>query len=421
MSFHINKNQRMVLEKLLDKYENSKSYTDRNFIKQRFFIRPEDICEIYRDSFADVTQISDFEQDVQTLEREGLVKIILKNDEIQKIVAEEERIAEYYSILGRTEKKELISQEIALYQKFLGKSVLLDRFCREQIRRLEKGNKPEVSKEKAENLLPLIQFILNNQDEFLERELSIRFFGNTKVFEKYYRATACKIMEKYGNYQDRLFGVSDSREKELILLGEHNIHANPSYIYLRGNGEFQLKNGTVLRLTPENPIAFSAETIKNIDKLSIENAKVMTIENLASFHRIYEQDTFYIFLSGYHNTLKQYFITRLAQENPKLRWYHFGDLDPDGYYILENLKRGTGISFEPFHMGVDDLVKFQMYGKKLNGSDQKKAKTLMNSGLYCKELSYMLKEDVKLEQEIIAWELAGISFIDHQAEGHVLN
>ena len=415
MPFQWNENQKLVLEKLLDKYENSKSYEDKNLIRQRFSVKPEDICDAYRDSFADVNRISDFEQDVQTLEREGLVRILSKNGEIQKIVAEEERIAEYYPMLGRTEKKELISQEMSLYQNFLGKNILLDHFCMEQIRRLEKGNRPEVSKEKAENLLLLIQFILNNQEEFLERELSIRFFGDTKLFEKSYRATVCKIMEKYGDYQDRLFGVSDSREKELILLGEHNIHANPTYVYVRGNGEFLLKNGTVLRLTSENPIAFSAETIQNIDKIVIDNEKAMTIENLASFHRICEQDTFYIFLSGYHNTLKQHFIKRLAQENPKLRWYHFGDLDPDGYYILEHLKRGTGIDFEPFHMGVDDLIKFEEYGKKLSEIDRKKANILMDSGLYYRELSYMIEKNVKLEQEIIAWELNDKKYVSSAA------
>ena len=213
MPFHIHENQKMILEKLLDKYENSKSYTDSSLIRQRFAVRPEEVCDAYRDSFADVTLISDFEQDVQALEREGLVGLISKNGEIQKIVAKEERIAEYYLILGRTEKKELIGREIDLYQSFLGKNDLLDRFCGEQIQRLEKGNRPEVSKEKAENLLPLIQFILNNQEEFLERELSIRFFGDTKIFEKSYRATACKIMEKYGDYREQLLAYRTAGKK----------------------------------------------------------------------------------------------------------------------------------------------------------------------------------------------------------------
>lgn len=47
-------------------------------------------------------------------------------------------------------------------------------------------------------------------------------------------------------------------------------------------------------------------------------------------------------MSGYHNTLKQYVIKKIAAENPKLKLFHFGDLDPDGFYILEHLKSGTG-------------------------------------------------------------------------------
>lgn len=96
---------------------------------------------------------------------------------------------------------------------------------------------------------------------------------------------------------------------------------------------------------------------------------------------------------------------RLAKENPELKWYHFGDLDPDGFCILEHLKRETGIRFEPFHMGLEDLREFQEYGKELNEIDRKKAHTLINAGLFRRELFYMLSENVKLKQEIIGWNL----------------
>ena len=239
----------------------------------------------------------------------------------------------------------------------------------------------------------------------MERELSIRFFGDTKNFEKTYRAAVCRILEEYGNYQEKLFGVSDAREKEQVLLGEHNISANPSYVYVKGDGEFTLGNGSVLCLTPEYPIAFSSEAINNMKKISINSARMMTVENLTSFHRVHEVNASYIYLSGYHNTVKQRLIMKLAQENPKLKWYHFGDLDPDGFFILEHLKRGTKINFEPFHMDLDDFKNFQRYGKELSERDRKKAHTLMDAGLYCKELSYILQENIKLEQEIIGWTL----------------
>lgn len=405
MPFQSNENQRAVLEMLLDKYENSKTYEGNNLRTQSFSIKPEAVCKTYRDSFADVSQISDFEQDMQGLEREGFIRLIKGSNEIKNIAAVVERIPEYYQILGRTEKRNLLSLEKELYCRYLGKNVILDGFCHRQISKLEKGNKPDYPKDRAEKLLSLVLFILENKKEFLERELSIHFFGDTKNFEKSYRTAVCRILEEYGDYQEKLFGISDSREKEIVLLGEHNISANPSYVYVKGEGEITLGNGSVLCITPEYPIAFSSEAINNIKKVSIKSFRMITIENLTSFHRIHEADTFYIYLSGYHNTLKQRFIMRLAQENPKLKWYHFGDLDPDGFFILEHLKRGTKIDFEPFHMNLNDLKEFQEYGKELSELDRKKAHTLMNSGLYCQELSYMLQQNVKLEQEIIGWKL----------------
>lgn len=405
MSFQGNQNQRTVLELLLDKYERSKTYTGDNLKKQNFSVKPEAVYKNYRDNFTDISIISDFEQDMQVLEKEGLVRLIERNGEIKSIEAIVVKIPEYYEILDRKEKKTLICLEKELYQSYLGKNAVLDGFCRVQLSKLEKGNKPDYPKEKAEKLLPLGIFILENNEEFLERELSIRFFGDTKIFEKSYRAAVCRILEEYGEYQEKLFGLSDAREKELVLLGEHNISANPSYIYVKGEAEFTMGNGSVLCITPEYSIAFSSEAIKNIKEFSIKSSKIMTIENLTSFHRMHDENTLYIYLSGYHNTLKKYFIMRLAKGNPRLIWYHFGDLDPDGFCILEHLKRETGIDFEPFHMGLEDLKKFQEYGKVLNEIDRKKAHTLIDAGLYCRELSYMLDANVKLEQEIIGWDL----------------
>lgn len=164
-----------------------------------------------------------------------------------------------------------------------------------------------------------------------------------------------------------------------------------------------LGNGTALRVTPDYPIALSAQAVGGMKGVRIMCKKAMTVENLTTFHRVQSEEIFHIYLSGYHNTLKQCVIKRLAAENPMLQWYHFGDLDPDGFFILEHLKRGTGIAFKAFHMGIEDLVRYKDFGKSLEENDRKKAETLMVRGLYRRELSYMLQENIKLEQEIISW------------------
>lgn len=403
MKFPTNKNQEKVLQLLLDQYEKSKTYTGDNVKKQTFSVAPGKICSNYSDSFADIREIEDFERDMQELSDKALVKLTFQDGEIRRIAAIEEKIPEYYRILGREEKRELLARERKLYESYVGKHPALDRFCRQQLARLERGNKADYPLKRAEELLKLAARILENREEILERELSISFFGDSKVFQDSYRAAVCNILGKNGDYAEKLYGITNAREKELVILGEHNILANPSYIYLRGHGEFVLGNGITLRVTPDYPIALSTQAAEGMTEAKILCKAAMTVENLTTFHRMHSEEVFYIYLSGYHNTLKQYVIKRLTEENQRLRWYHFGDLDPDGFFILEHLKRGTGLAFEAFHMGIEDLVKYRDFGKSLDGNDRKKAETLMARGLYRKELSYMLQEDIKLEQEIISW------------------
>ena len=404
MGFPNHKYQEKTLRLLLDQYERSKTYTGENRRRQSFSAAPEKIFPKYADSFADVEEIADFERDMQELSTKGLVRLTLREGAIRRIVAVEEKIPEYYEILGREERKELLARERELYESYMGQHPTLDQFCGQQLDRLEQGKKADYPFRRAEELLRLATRILENREELLERELSISLFGDSKIFEKSYRAAVCRILEKNGDYRDKCYGISSEREKEQIILEEHNIHANPSYIYLRGHGEFVLRNGNLLQITPDDPIALSAQAIKGIKEFKIKCQSAMTVENLTTFHRMRSEETFYIYLSGYHSTLKQYIIKRMAAENSLLKWYHFGDLDPDGFFILEHLKRGTGIAFDAFHMSVEDLEKYREFGKSLEENDRRKAKTLMERGLYQAELSYMLRENLKLEQEIISWE-----------------
>lgn len=195
----------------------------------------------------------------------------------------------------------------------------------------------------------------------------------------------------------------DDKETEKIILGEYHVVSNPSYIYFKGNAELLFKDREMLRINLDRPVAFTEKTIENIESIKIWNKKVVTVENLASFNRLGREDSFYIFLSGYHNQLKQKLLCRIYKENKRIEWHHFGDIDPDGFYIMEHLKNGTGIPFEPMNMDVSHLKKYDAYAKPLEENDIRKAKSLLNEHKYSQIMEYMLKEGKKLEQEIISW------------------
>ncbi|MCC8164386.1 MAG: DUF2220 domain-containing protein, partial [Lachnospiraceae bacterium] len=393
MKFNADKVQQEELSLLLDKYENSRTYKGENQVHQSFGIAPESVLREYHSDFADVEKIRRFEEELTGLEEAGLIRLERKGMIIRKILLNEEALPACYEILGRKDRNAIIRGQISFYEAYLDRHPVLDGFCEEQIARLQAGRRTEYPQEEAERLLSLCLAILENRQELLERELSIVQFGDSKLFEKKYRTRVCRILQKYGDYAELLDGVDDQREKEQILLGEHGVHSNPSYVYIKGAAVLTFRDLPPMELSKEMPLALSSESLERLEKIEIHTPRVMTIENLTSFNRMKEEGWFYLFLSGYHNTVRQRLLRRIAEQNEGLQWFHFGDFDPDGFLIIEHLRKKTGIDFAPIHMGVDELRQYREYGRPREENDQRKAKTLIEKGKHVEEMQFMLEQD----------------------------
>lgn len=399
----LNKRQKEILKALLNKFENSKTYRGENIVNQSFQVKPKDFFKEYDSDFADLDEQGDFERDLSALESAGLVLLARKSGVVKTISMNVSVKESYYSLLGRTELKELESTQIAMYESYLGKNALLDAFCEAQIERLQDRKKAEYPEDVARDILKILVYICDNKEEILERELSIELFGDSKTFEKEYRRKIITVLKRYGDSDDIFIDVIDEREKEHALLAEYNIFSNPTYISFKGDGKIVFKNSKTIELNSDIPIAIGSGALDEIDSVEVTSSRIVTVENLTSFNRVNANDTFFIYLAGYHNTAKQSFIRKLAGFNQDKKWFHFGDIDPDGFYILENLRRKTGVPFEPLYMSIDELKKYKNYCKSLEVNDLKKANSLIESGYYTKEMQYMLDNNIKLEQEVISW------------------
>ena len=394
--------QKKILNLLLDKYERSRTYEGTNRQNQSFSLKPEDVWKEYSSDFAGTEEIKDFENEIRELEEAGLITASEKYGVITKITACNESLKACYEILGRKEKSEIIREQLAFWNNIKDSdNEIISSLGSSQTERIMSGRKAEYDTETAAVLISVIKYIGNNRDELLERELSIRLFSDSKIFESKYRRQVCRILRKYGDFEEILRGVDDERECEKIILEEYNVYSNPSYIYLKGRAVLRFDDGSIMEVT-ESPVAVSSDCIKRLTSFTIEADTIMTVENLTSFHRISDKGFFYIFLSGYHNHAKQKLIRYIAKENPGRRWLHFGDIDPDGFYILMHLQKGTGIDFEPYKMGTEELTHFRKYTKTLNNNDRVKAENLMAAGRFTRIMKYMLENDCKLEQEIIS-------------------
>ncbi len=405
----LSEHQKKVLEILLDQYENSKTYQGVNKVIQRFSIPPEKVFRDYDSDYADMDLIRDFENQMRDLEKRELITVKYEKGRMERLTANSEKLQEYYAILKRQEKRTLQTIQIELYKRFMGREAVLDRFCREQIDKLKNNKKADYDMQTADWILKLCSFILKNQEDILERELSVAVLGDSKKWEKQFRSRVCGILKKYGDYDALLLGLSagedkeDKRETERIILAEHHVYSNPAYVYFKGNAEILFTDGQKICVSQFMPMAFSTETLNRLKTIRILDQNVMTVENLTSFNRLRKDCTFLIFLSGYHNSVKQQLIRKISDANPGLIWQHFGDIDPDGFYIIENLVRGTGIDFQPVYMGTEILKKYKAYTKPLTDHDIRKAEALIHNEKYRSIMGYMLENGEKLEQEIVSW------------------
>ena len=157
-------------------------------------------------------------------------------------------------------------------------------------------------------------------------------------------------------------------------------------------------------------IALSTESLKSLKRIIIKASRVITIENLTSFHDYNASKDFVIYLGGFHNKTKRRFLMFLYEQNTNKEYRHFGDIDAGGFYILEHLKEKTKIPFKSIYMDIDVLKKYRNNTRELSKNDVKRINDVLLNLNYLSEkeelqedyrnvLNYMLEHNCKLEQE----------------------
>ena len=149
-------------------------------------------------------------------------------------------------------------------------------------------------------------------------------------------------------------------------------------------------------------IGISGEDLSDIWFSDLSRVKkVVTIENLTSFFRYWEEDSLFIYLGGYHNRIRRTLLKMVYETIPDAKYYHFGDIDAGGFSILLDLRKKTGIPFMSYHMDLDTLKKYRQYAKELKESDRKRLEKIGKEKEFRDVIGFMLEENIKLEQECI--------------------
>lgn len=387
----INKYERIIIDKLLGKYEKSKSFIGENLVKQKFSLKPAAIFSKYTDhanyeEFNRINEAIDF-----LVRKEFIIGKANASKEYNEVVLNLEKLEEAYEYLGKIPKKDINQSVLQLIEKYSRKNEILKSYFDAQLERIG-INKPiqffNNDLLELENVLEAVEELMKVNTETYLRDFSVRVFRDSKIFEL--------ISSKVVNL---LYEFGDFPEKDQIL-GNLNIIKNPTYVNFKGAGIVTIKNQRIDLSVLRGDIAISTSILSDIDKIEVIGKGVITVENLTSFHTFSEEGMFIIYLGGYHNRIRSKFIKKIHEQNPAVLFYHFGDIDAGGFYIFEHLKKKTGIEFKAYKMDVDTLKEFYHYSKKLSDNDRNRLLKLKDSQ-FNEVISYMLDNNCKLEQEAI--------------------
>lgn len=392
--------QQKTINRLLDKYEKSKTFLGTNQVSQSFEKRVAELFPKYADE-AEYEVFCEVNEALHELEQKGLVALrVFKGDVLDRVMLNTERLSDCYAFVKRIPRKEEQQWFREIWQT-LDPCPVLERYVEGQEKKLDKNGNVEYysgDREEYTDLLKLVRELTLNEEEVFLRDFSIRLFKDSKRIEKLV-SKAQAFLYQYGDFEDK-----DS------VFEECGVVHTPTYVCMKGNGSLFFERQQINLNDIDGDLALSTSSLKGLKHVQVTGTRVVTVENLTSFHDYDNRDDFVIYLGGFHNKTKREFLCFLYEQNLDKEYRHFGDIDVGGFYILEHLKEKTGIPFRSLFMGKDVLETYASQTKPLTENDKKRMKQLLSKldamagkGVltedYREVLSFMLEHNCKLEQE----------------------
>ena len=358
-----------ILNRLLDLFENRKVFKTLDFSKNNIYIDYKDklLAYYHKEKYRYLPYFSN-ELDILTRNKLIIIKYD-KDEEIERIYLNLNNIDSCYEFVSRTNKVKLYNELILLVNKYLSNSnnKVVKSYLNDCLITLNNRVSYTDKFKNSEDLILIlkgIKGIIENKNEILIRNFSVKIFSDSKYFEN----NINKFFNIFNTYYDKKFENIDD------FLNYFNIYKNPKYSYI--------KNGLVFK---------------------INKRKILTIENLTTFHYFSSNDYIALYLGGFSSSLKIELLRKIKDFDNTIQFYHFSDLDVGGFNIYFNLVKRLNTKIIPFLMNEEIFKKYLPFAKPLTNIDKNSLESMLNLEFnpFKELIEVMLKANKKLEQESI--------------------
>lgn len=291
-----------------------------------------------------------------------------------------EKIEEVYEYLEKTHPQNYFDKLIETFDKY---SCVINDIKKNEFLSTYNDGKSIKSYLTSEflDLVKVSYYIFINEEEIYERNFSNQVFNDSKKLEL--------LKGQIFNY------FNDDN-----ILIEKGIIRNPTYLYIKGEGQIIINNQTIDLSVLKYPIGLPSTAIQSIKFNNI--TKVYSIENLTTFN-YFNEEGLIIYLGGFSNQHKIDLLRKVKESTTD--FYHFGDIDYGGFSILDNLISNLGVDVKAYNMSLKELDLYKDNLIKISDNSYiERLKTLLNKENlrpYFKVIEYLINNKVKLEQESV--------------------
>lgn len=402
----MNKYEVKITKALLKKYYKRKSIHKDATVNRRIDLPVSKILKEYSSYNADLEEKEAVNRAINALETNGFIttSLLKYSEDYEKVYLVVERVSlfEQYAAkeLGITPRSfvvEELKNTIGKYKK----AGPITEFYIAELENLIQNSATDLDSVKEKDLLDVLSFLESNHEFLYQREASMLIFGDSKYLENNRKSQVCSILSRY-----YIVNGEEVFEDE-NLLERFNVFDTDQDVCIKGPVTVEIGGRLIDIVGLTGGVSFSVKDIDKIESITVHCEQVMTIENKTSFLRM-NGDRCYIYLGGFATKPQIAFIKKLIVQNPDKKYLHFGDIDAGGFWIHKKLCEQSEHQFMLYKMSINELEKmsYKCCLKRLTDIDTKRLNTLLCDSRYSKCINYMIKNNCKLEQEIISLSVA---------------
>jgi hypothetical protein len=385
--------EKKIILKLIEKYEKSKSFL--NDSQRKVSIKAKEL----KGYAFNAEEKSRYHECLRQLETKGFIEIewvaFEENNLLNRVILKEDALEGIYSYYDYTPKKVRLEKAKKDLSELPHTDLLKD-FKEDVYSALEKGKFHKYWPEEATKRHDLITVFtaLESIDEMTERLFSLKYFSDSKYFEKKVKSKLLSIMKAYGHYE-----LEDDE-----ILESYGITKNPNEILLCGDLEICLEEWVDL-----SPFVYGTSinqtTIHNLKDIKIHAKSIMTIENKAVYYEYIKHksiDELVIYLGGFFGKSTRIFLSIINEHIEDMTVSHWGDIDLGGFRIFDYLNNQLHVNLKSYKMGIEDLLSNEAYAQTFDASYGKKLRQYLEEHGECpfsSVIEYMLGRELRLEQE----------------------